>query len=280
MKIAISAESTVDLPKELQKKYDIYTVPFSILLGDKIGLDGEIQPQEIFEYVKKNKELPKTSAVNEEQYNEHFSNLLKSYDAIVHFTLSSDMSSAYNNAVLSSKNFENVYIVDSRSLSTGIALLAIYARKLATKGIEPKEIAQKCELKAQNVQASFVLSKLNFLYKGGRCNSLQLLGANLLRLRPQIIVDKGKMRSGKKYRGNFDKCVDLYCKDTLSEFNTPDLDVAFVTYTTAEPQTVEIARNHLKCAGFKNIYETIASGTITSHCGENCLGILYINDND
>lgn len=280
MKIAISAESTVDLTKELREKFDISIVPFSINLGDKVGLDGEITPQEIFDYVSKSKELPKTSAVNEEQFKEHFSNLLKDNDAIIHFSLSSDMSSAYNNAVNASKNFENVFVIDSRSLSTGIALLTIYARKLANKNLDVKEIVQKCTMKTQFVQASFVLSKLNYLYKGGRCNSLQLFGANLLRLRPQIIVDKGKMRSAKKYRGNFEKCVNNYCIDTLNQFNSPDLDTAFVTYTTAEPEVIEIAKKHLKERGFKNIYETTASGTITSHCGENCLGILYINNAD
>lgn len=280
MKIAISAESTIDLPKELLTKYDIHTVPFTILLGDEAKLDGEVHPQEIFDYVKKTKILPKTSAVNEAQFNEHFAKLLETYDAIVHISLSSCISCAYENAVRASKNFSNVYIVDSKSLTTGIALLSIYAQKLAKIGLKPEDIAKKLEEKVPSVQASFVLEKLDYLYKGGRCSSLALFGANLFKIKPQIIVKNGKMGSYHKYRGTMEKVVREYCQDTLKEFNTPELDVAFVTYTVASDEMVSIAVDALKNAGFKNIYTTHAGGTISSHCGENTLGILYINSKD
>lgn len=280
MKIAISAESTIDLPKELLEKYSISTVPFTITLGDTTEKDGEITNDRIIAYVNANKVLPKTSAVNEEQFNEHFTNLLKEYDGIIHFSLSKEMSSAYNNAVSASKNFKNVYVVDTRSLSTGIALLAIYAAKLAVDGVAIKEIYEKCLARVPYVQASFELKRIDYLYKGGRCSMMALLGANLLRIRPQILVKNGRMVSGKKYRGNFDHIVKCYCKDVLEEFDNPDLSVAFVTYTTASDEIVEYAKQTLKDAGFSEVYATRAGGTITSHCGEDCLGILYINDGD
>lgn len=280
MKIAISAESTIDMPKELLEKYDIHTVPFTILLGEDMALDGEIMPQEIFDYVEKTKVLPKTSAVNEEQYIEHFSKLLENYDAIIHFSLSSEISSAFSNAKKASEKFSNVFVVDSRSLSTGIALQAIYAQKLARLGVKVEEIVKKVEAKVPYTQASFVLKKLNYLYKGGRCSSLAYFGANLLGIKPQIIVKDGKMGSYHKYRGTMEKVVKEYCADTLKEFNTPDTDVAFVTYTIATDEMVNEAVSALKNAGFKTIYTTHAGATISSHCGEYCLGILYINNKD
>lgn len=280
MKIAISAESTIDMPKDLLEKFDIHTTPFTILLGETVQLDGEVSPTEIFDFVKKTKILPKTSAVNETQYLEHFTNILKSYDAVVHFTLSSSMSCAYENAKKASEKLQNVYIVDSKSLSTGIALLAIYAQKLAQKGTSPEQIVQKLEAKVPSVQASFVLEKLDYLYKGGRCSSLSYFGTNLFKIKPQIIVKNGKMGSYHKYRGTMEKVVKDYCRDTLKEFNTPDLDTAFVTYTTASDEMLSIAQSALKEYGFKNVYTTKAGGTISSHCGENTLGILYINSKD
>ena len=280
MKIAISAESTIDMPKELLEKYDIHTVPFTILLGEEMAFDGEITPQKIFDYVDKTKVLPKTSAVNEEQYLEHFGKLLESYDAIIHISLSSEMSSAFSNAKKASEKFNNVYVIDSRSLSTGIALQAIYAQKLARLGVKVEEIVKKVEAKVPYTQASFVLKKLNYLYKGGRCSSLAYFGANILGLKPQIIVKNGKMGSYHKYRGTMEKVVREYCADTLKEFNTPDTDVAFVTYTIATDEMVNEAVTALKNAGFKTIYTTHAGATISSHCGEYCLGILYINSKD
>ena len=278
MKIAVSAESTIDLPKELLEKYSISTVPFTITLGDITEKDGEITNDIIIQYVNTHKVLPKTSAVNREQFAEHFKNLLKTHDGVIHFSLSKELSSAYDNAVSAASELKNVYVVDTRSLSTGIALLAIYADKLVKQGLGIKEIYEKCLARVPSVQASFELKRVDYLYKGGRCGMMALLGANLLRIRPQILVKNGKMVSGKKYRGNYDHVVKNYCRDVLEEFNNPDLSVAFITYTTASDEMVDSIKQMLAEAGFENVYATRAGGTITSHCGEDCLGVLYIND--
>ena len=278
MKIAISTESTLDLPKELQEKYDISVIPFTVILGDKSGFDGDITPEEIFAYVDETGVLPKTAAVNEFQFDKHFKKLLKSYDAIIHISLSSGISSACQNAVIVANELKNVYVIDSQSLSTGIALLAIYARQLADKGLQPEKIVEKVTARVPFVQASFVINSLNYLYKGGRCSGLVRFSAALFRIKPQILVKDGKMAPYKKYTGRNEKAVASYCSDTLDEFNNPDLSIAFVTHSHATPEMVEIAKEALKKRGFKLIYETVAQATITSHCGPKTLGILYIND--
>lgn len=276
MKIAISAESTIDLPKEILNKYNIQTTPFTILLGEETVLDGEVPTEVIFDYVEKSKVLPKTSAVNQYQYEEHFAKILQNADAIIHYSLSSDMSSACANAINASKKFENVYVVDTRTLSTGIALLAIKASKMAQNGISVEEIVKQTTEDTSRVQANFIINKLDYLKKGGRCSSLALLGANLLKIRPQIVVKDGKMVSGKKYRGDFNVVVRNYCDDILKEFPHYDNSLAFVTYTTASDEAVNYADTALKNAGFKEIYHTRAGGTIASHCGPTTLGILFI----
>lgn len=278
MKIAISAESTIDLPENLLKKYNIHTVPFGIFLGEELKLDGQISSTVIFDYVQRTGILPKTSAVNTGQYEEHFSSLLKEHDAIVHISLSSEMSSAFSNAKTVADEMKNVYVVDSRTLSTGIALLAIYASKLAEKGEDAKTIAEKIQERTPSVQASFVLKKLNYLYKGGRCSGLQLFGANLLNLRPQIKVIDGKMAPDKKYRGPMDKVIREYCEDTLKRYDDMDLEVGFVTYTTTSEDIVKMAVQLMKESGFKDVFVTTAGGTISSHCGEDTLGILFMTN--
>ena len=278
MKIAISTESTLDIPKELQKEFDISVIPFTVILGDRSGLDGDITPLEIFDYVDKTGILPKTSAVNEYQYDKYFTKLLKNYDAVIHISLSSEISSSCMNAINAASILKNVYVIDSKSLSTGIALLAIYARKLADQGIEVEEIVKRVNKRVPYVQASFVINSLNYLYKGGRCSGLARFAALLFRIKPQIIVKDGKMAPYNKYRGRNEQTVEQYCKDTLEEFNNPDLSIAFVTHSHATPEMVEVAKKALKERGFKTIYETTAQATITSHCGPKTLGILFIND--
>ena len=279
MNIAVSAESTIDLPKELLEKYKIEVIPFTVLLGEKAGLDGEITPSEIFDYVDRTGTLPRTSAVNEFQYEEYFTNLLKKYDAIVHISLSDGISSSFQHATTVASKKKNVYVINSKSLSTGIALLAIYARQLVDQGLEATEVVKKVKERVPHLQVSFVLNTVEYLFKGGRCSSLQRFGVNLLRIKPQIIVGKdGKMTSGSKYRGKNQQVVEQYCLDTLKKFDTPDKSIIFITHSIASPDMVETARKILERKGFKNILETYAGATISSHCGPKCLGILYFND--
>lgn len=279
MKIAISAESTLDLSKELLKQYDIHVIPFTVLLGEDAYLDGEINSQDIFDFVDKTKKLPRTTAVNEYQYREYFNSLLESgYDAVIHFSLSSGISASYSQAAEAAKRLDNVYVIDSKSLSTGIALETIYASKLAKKGLKPQEIVEKVTARIPYVQASFVIHTLDYLYKGGRCSGLARLSAAILRIKPQIIVSDGKMAPAKKYFGRKSQVVGAYCRDTLEQFDNPDLSVAFVTHTLATPEMVSVAIEALRKRGFKTIYETKAGATITSHCGPMTIGILFIND--
>ena len=280
MKICISAESTVDLPQNLLDEFDIHTIPFSVLLGEKLGLDGVITPTEIFDYVDKTGVLPKTSAVNQVQFEDYFAELLKDYDEVIHFSLSSDFSSACQNAINAAESIKKIHIIDSRSLSTGIALLAINAAKLAKEGKSAEEIVKISEKRIPHDQASFVLATVDYLYKGGRCSALAKLGVQLFRIRPQILVADGKMKPGKKYMGKQLNCVESYVNDTLEEFNNPDLSLAFVTHSHATDDMVEVAKKALLKRGFKRVEVTVAGATISSHCGPKCLGILYLNDGE
>ena len=280
MKIAITCDSVCDLSQELIKQNNINILPISIILGDETFSDGvNINSQKIFDYVAKNKQLPKTSAINEFQYAEFFKEHLDGVDALIHFTISSDMSSCFNNAKKAASTLKNVYVIDSRNLSTGVGLQVLYACKLRDKGEKPENIVKKVEARKQFVQASFVVERLDYLYKGGRCSALQLLGANLLKIRPSIIVKNGKMDVHKKYRGKMKDVVKDYVKDTLNEFNTYDKSICFITYSSATEDMVEAAKSTLKeFANFENVYITTAGATVTSHCGENTLGILYFNN--
>ena len=278
MKIVISAESTIDMPQEMLDQYNIKTTPFGInfngeLVEDRFGISSEI-----FEYVDKTKNLPKTSAIPPDQYKQHFENLKKEYDAIIHISLSSMLSSSFNNAQLAANDIDNVYVVDSRTLSTGIALIAITGKELVDAGKNAKEIYDELVKLTQQVQVSFVIEKLNYLHKGGRCSALTLLGANILKIKPQIVVKDGRMNVGKKYIGSLNKVIAKYCDDLLIDNPNPKLDTVFITHSSPMPEIQDMLKEKLKSKGFKNIYDTLAGGTISSHCGPNCIGVLFINE--
>ena len=284
MKIAITADSVIDLTPELLKEFDIKIVPLGILLGEDDYLDdGSITPERIFDFVRETKVLPKTSAANEEFYKTYFKKYLdEGYDAIIHFNLSKYMSASHQNAVNASQAFDGkVKVVDSGSLSTGVALLAIYARELANEGLSTEEIYEKVIARKPYTQASFIVEKLDYLHKGGRCSSTAFLFGKAAGIRPQIVVKEGKMVSGKKYIGrNMPALIKKYCKDTALEFNTPDKKICFITYSSASEEMINAAREVVNEMGFERVAETRAGATICSHCGEHTLGILYLNDGE
>ena len=278
-KIIISTESTVDLPEAIMKQYDILSLPYHIIVGTEDLVDGVITNEELFTKVDALGTLPKTQAINQFAYRSFFEENLKSADTIIHFCLSSKLSSAYSNATLASQGL-NVHVIDSLALSTGIALLVLKAAELAKEGKTAEEILITINKLIPKVQTSFLLDKTNYLYKGGRCSLLSFIAASVLSIKPQILMKDGKLEPAKKYRGSYEKATIKYVLDTLEQFNKPQLDRVFITCTTSPSELIDNVRTILLERGFKQIIETRAGCTISSHCGPNTIGILYFNDVD
>ena len=283
MRIKITADSTCDLSKQLLDKYNISISPLHVSLGDDDFHDGvTIQPQDIYNYYNDCKKLPKSGSCSAVEYEEFFKNQLdQGYDAIIHFNLSSEMSASYNNAVNASQSFSNVYVVDSRNLSTGTGLLVLHACDLANEGLLPQEIVEKVSTRLDAVRASFIINTLEYLHKGGRCSSLVYYAANLMGLKPTIEVKSGKMGVGSKFIGKFGRCVSKYADLVKSQCTSPDKKRCFVTHTQMDDGIAEKVIEQVKSWGiFDEVLETTAGCTITTHCGPNTIGILYINDGE
>ena len=280
-KVIIASDSTSDLNKELIEKYDIKVIPMTITLGKDQYTDGvDVDSDKIYEYYNQTKQLPKTSAVNAYQFSEVFEKYIKDGYSIVCFTISSEMSSTFNNARLAASEFENVHIVDTRNLSTGGGLLVLKACELREQGKTAAEIANACRELTDYVDASFVIDNLEFLHKGGRCNAVTVFAANLLKMKPCIMVKGGKMGVGKKYRGSFEMSLKKYIQDQLEELDNIDLDNVFVTHAGCDESIVNMCVDKVKeLAPFKNLHITRAGCTVSSHCGRNTLGVLFIRKN-
>ncbi|MEA4901751.1 DegV family protein [Desulfitobacterium sp.] len=275
--IKITADSTCDLSPEILKAMDITLVPLSIIMNDKDFHDGvDITPAYIFNSVERQETECKTAAVNVYEYECLFNELSPRYEAVIHICLSSGFSTCYQNAVLASRKFENVYVVDSRNLSSGSGLIVLDAAEMAREGNEPEEICRSLEMSVPKVDASFVIDRLDYLYKGGRCSGLEVVGAKLLQIKPCIEVVDGKMKVGKKYRGSFEHCLENYVKDRLISSEDIDYSRVFITHPMCSPETIARVRETIcRYADFDEIIETNAGCTISSHCGPNTLGILF-----
>ncbi|NMA06756.1 MAG: DegV family protein, partial [Ruminococcaceae bacterium] len=203
------------------------------------------------------------------------------YDGVVHINISSDFSSCYQNALQAAQNFDNVYVIDSKNLSTGSGHLVYTAASMAKEGYSADEIRTAVENMIPFVDASFVLDTLDYLYKGGRCSGLELLGAKVLKIKPSIEVVKGSMKVGKKYRGGLEQCIFRYVSDRMSDIDNIDKSRIFLTHCNCSQEIVaKVGSSLKKDFNFDNVIVTEAGCTISSHCGPGCLGVLYIRKNE
>lgn len=277
-RIKILSDSTCDLTPALLQKYDITLTPLTVVKDGKPFRDGvDITPADIFAHVDGGGALCSTSAVSEYEYATFFSRYAPDYDAVVQITIGSDFSACYQNACLAAQGFDNVFVVDSENLSSGQGLLVMEAVRLAEAGQSGEDIARALRELAPKVEASFLVERLDYLYKGGRCSAVAALGANLLGLKPCIEVSGGKMGVCKKYRGSFESAVRQYVRERLEGREDIRPALAFVTHPAAPESVVRAALDTAAQYGsFGQVLETHAGCTVSCHCGPHTLGILFV----
>lgn len=278
MRVKIISDSTCDLSPELLERYDIAITPLCVIKDGKEFHDGvDITPADIFTHVDGGGELCSTAAVSQFEYTQMFTRYAKEYDEVVQINIGSNFSCCYQNACLAAQEFDNVFVVDSGNLSTGQGLLVVAAAKLAQQGVSGIEIAERVRALVPKVEASFLIDRLDYMQKGGRCSTVAALGANLLKLKPCIEVREGKMSVCKKYRGSFEKCIRQYVKERLDGRTDIAGDLAFITHPACQKNVVDAAMEEAARYGaFDEVIETRAGCTISCHCGPDTLGILFV----
>lgn len=280
--VKIISDSTCDLSQDLIEKYNVEIVPLHILLGEKEYEDGKsITPDEIYEWSDAHNTTPKTSAAGIEQMMEAYKPYLEAGNEIVVFSISSDMSTTNNVMHMAAAELEaeeQVFVIDSANLSTGVGLLVVEAAIMAQEGKSGAEIAAKMEELKPRVRASFVVDTLTYLHRGGRCSGVAALAGGMLKLHPKITVKDGKMVPGEKYRGKMTKVVMDYAKAMEEEIKKAKTDRVFITHSGCDAQIIENVHKYLEELNiFDEIHVTRAGGVVSSHCGPGTLGVLFID---
>lgn len=279
--IAITTDSTCDLPQRLIDENDITVVPLTVLLGDTVYRDGvDIKPDDVYSFVEKTGKLPKTSAVTPAEYFEVFKQLTDEGKKVVHIGFSSGLSSSFQNACVAASEFDNVFCVDSKTLCTAQGLLVLKACDYRAKGMDAKKIADRVTKLVPKVSATFVLDGLEYLHKGGRCSSVAKFGANVLGIKPSIAVDNqtGKLEVSKKYRGKIELVYKQYIADRMNEIKRIQPDrVVIAESGGVSPQTIAFAKGVIEGKDkFNQVIVADAGCTISSHCGPKTFAIFYI----
>lgn len=278
--IVLCADSTCDLSPELIEKYQVKILPMHVNLEENSYLDGvDINPDAIYDYYHEHKVLPKTAALNMDEFIDFVKPYIDAGNDVICITLGSALSTTFNNCRLAAMEIEGLYAIDSNNLSTGFGHVVMAAGDRIAAGMPAEQIAEEVQAMTQKVEASFIVDNLEFLHKGGRCSAVAMLGANVLKLKPCIEVSNegGKMGVSKKYRGSLDRVLEEYVADRLSGREDIVQDRIFITHSGISEERIAIVKaaieKHMK---FDEIYITRAGCTISSHCGPNTLGILFV----
>ncbi|WP_298654274.1 DegV family protein [uncultured Eubacterium sp.] len=279
--IAITTDSTCDLPQRFIDENDITVVPLTVLLGDTVYRDGvDIKPDDVYSFVEKTGKLPKTSAVTPAEYFEVFKQLTDEGKKVVHIGFSSGLSSSFQNACVAASEFDNVFCVDSKTLCTAQGLLVLKACDYRAKGMDAKKIADRVTKLVPKVSATFVLDGLEYLHKGGRCSSVARFGANVLGIKPSIAVDNqtGKLEVSKKYRGKTEIVYKQYIADRMNEIKRIQPDrVVIAESGGVSSQIIAFAKGVIEGKDkFNQVIVADAGCTISSHCGPKTFAIFYI----
>ena len=278
MSIRITSDSTCDLG-HLVAQRNVGILPLQVNLDADAFHDGiDITPEDIFAFVAEKKILPKTSAPSIGDYEEFFAKELEGYDELIHFNISAKSSGSHNMAKQAAESFDGkVRVVDSMALSSGQGLLVLKAADMRDEGKSADEIVAAVEEIRTHINTSFIPDSLDYLHKGGRVSGMVKLAAGLFKIHPLIMMDNGQLVPGKKYKGKMSVIIKQYVEDLCNMYPKYDKTRCFITHSTADPELVAVAKERVQeLFDFDEIIETVAGSIVTSHCGRNTLGVLFV----
>lgn len=280
-KIIISTDSTADVMPEVRKERKIEVASLHVIMGEKDLKDGvDVTTEDVFRYVEETGQIPKTSAVSVAEYEEYFAALLEKGESVLHFNISGECSVTCRNAAEAAKKFDGkVVTVDSRQLSSGQQLLVLKACDLRDEGKPLATIVKTVEKLKSKVQTSFVVDTVDNLYKGGRCTAAAMVVSKLLKIHPAIRMEGGTLGVKKKYIGTLKRCISAYVDDLAEEFTSYDDTRVFVTHACCEPSLFDMVVEKVKEKfHFKEVLINTSGCVISSHCGQNALGVLFVTE--
>jgi DegV family protein with EDD domain len=196
VKVAIVTDSTANLPADVLKEHRIYVIPQILNWEGKSLLDQiDITTEEFYRRLPDSKDLPKTSQPAPGQFTEHFQKVAEGAESIVAIFVSEYLSGTLQSAHLGAEAMGDypIEIVDSRSASLGLGLLAVAAARYAAEGHDYKEVAAYARTLVPKLRVLFVVDTLEYLHKGGRIGGAKRLVGSVLSIKPVLRLEDGRI---------------------------------------------------------------------------------------
>ena len=276
-RICIAADSTFDMTLDMVQQYGITVSASYVRMDETDYLDyPDLKQSDLFDYYRRTKKLPQTAAANPNDYELLFQECLKDHDAVIFIAKSSGMSSCYANAVSAASNFENVYVIDSLSISSGSSLLAMEASRLKDT-MPAKELVEYLIAYRDKIIGSFIIETLEYLHEGGRCSTLAYLGASALQIRQSINIRDGKLVVGKKYMGTYKRALKEFIDTSLAQYENMRPEVVMISHAVQDEAMLSALIDQIKALNyFQQIIPLSVCAAVACHGGPNAFGLFFV----
>ena len=276
-KIKLITDSTCDLPKDVLEKNNIEVMPLLINFGEESYLDGiEISQDELFEKIESGNIFPTTAQVTPNRFLEVFENAKKNDEILILVLISSVMSGTYQSACLAKEmsEYDDIYIVDSKSTCSGLGVLVLRAANLIKEGKSVQEIIDDLEKEKYKINSSLSFDSLDNLIKGGRISKTVGIVTGILGIKLILEIKDGLMAVKDKVRGS-KKAVKRIIEDIEKYGCRKDLPVILVNVDMED--IAGPLREYLK-ANDIDFIETTVGCTVAIHSGKKASGLFFISE--
>ena len=276
-KIKIITDSSADLPNEVFQKLNIDVLPLLINFGEESHLDGvDINIEELFEKIETSDVFPNTAQVTPPRFAEAYEKYLKQGYKIISIHLSSCMSGTYQSACLAKQMLESddIYVVDSQNVTSGLGLLAYRAAILRDRGLSVEEIVADLEESKEYISSSLCFESLDNLVRGGRITKTVSVVTGVLGIKLILEVKDGLMAVKDKVRGS-KKAVKRIIKD-IEHYGLKE-DMPIVLLNVNNEDVYKPIKEYLDEHNLNYIDEVVGC-TVGIHSGNNATGVFFMSN--
>lgn len=277
MAVTIITDSTSDLTRSQAGQLGLEILSQKVRFGQQEYIDGvTLTAGEFYQKLGQSDSLPQTSQVNPEEMRQAFQQALDQGRQVVGIFLSSDLSGTYQSALAAQQlcGSQDIYLVDSRSVTLGLNLLVRHAAALRDKGLDGAEIQRQIREMTDHVRLMAAVDTLKYLRMGGRLSGAAATLGGLLHIKPLVAVEQGKVEAVAKARG---QQAALQWLEQQLEQRKPDLRYPVVFGHSAAPELCQSFAGQVAPHFQGRAWEVAEIGTaVGTHVGPGAVGLAYI----
>ena len=277
-KVAVTADCVCDLPKEWLDRYEIKTMYYYIYTDQGRFCDGrEVTADNLVPYLLDGGSAVRSEHASPEEYETLFANALEKAEQVIHITMAKDTSSCYAAAMEAAKGFDNVHVVDSGHLSSGMGMLVLYAAKMAQSNMSAPDILKDLADFRDRISTSFIVTRPEALYQNGKIGKGVMTLCRIFSLHPVLYMSQSRIKLQALILGSPEKAYLKYIKMQMRNVSQLDDKVCFLTHAGISVKQQQEFMQQLKSyQHFERVFLQKASATIISNCGLGTVGVICL----